>query len=164
MEREIEDDILSDFFRFPIVMADGNVEEGRRRKKERFGDMTNSSSDEDDDMETTIGEAEYPYTYFMGVSDRWLPTRDSFMKAKNDFDFEACYVTFANIGSFIVPWTKERWKKEFSDFVKEFREKEAARKKALEPRTQASQQGTMVPILRILSQEEVNKLKDGDGN
>src|SRR5437762_2924963 len=100
-------EVLSDLFRFPIIMADGEIESRKMNKKTKYGDMPNDREDELE-LDVVIGEAEYPYNYFVGLTDRWLPNAESFRFAREHDKFDACYVTFANIGSYIVPWTKDK--------------------------------------------------------
>ena len=63
-----------------------------------------------------IGEAECPYYDFLSISDRWLPTKESFQNALEG-NFDACYVLFNSSGSFIVPWNKEIFKTELKKFM-----------------------------------------------
>lgn len=97
---------LDRLFRFPVVMVDPENEEHRRKL----------SLPGDEDVDMIIGEVEYPYYEFNGVGERWLPTEASLQKAK-DGVFEACSVTFVNVGTLLVPWTKAKFKKEFRKFV-----------------------------------------------
>lgn len=99
--------MLELLFKFPIVMVDGDSEE----KKHRL-DLPN----DDGSLDLIYGEAEIPYHDFVGVVDRWLPTRDSLERAL-DRDFDACFVNFGAAGSFLVPWSKEKFKREFKKFT-----------------------------------------------
>lgn len=97
---------LQNLFRFPILMVDGTLEE----KKTMLG------LPGQDQLDVVQGFAECPFQDFVSVTDRWLPTSESFEKAQEG-DFEACFVVFATSGHFIVPWTREKFKKEFQAFV-----------------------------------------------
>src|SRR5688572_24942847 len=107
-------DILDVLFKFPIVQVDRDLEQEKVNKAQKAAlDMP--------ELELVFGEAEYPYYDFIGISDRWLPTKDSFERAL-DKDFDACLVTFQHIGNQLVPWSKAKFKKEYSEFCKKFRE------------------------------------------
>lgn len=110
-------DILSKLFSFPIVMIDGDNEERKLRQSERTG------FGEEEEAELIIGEAEVPFYDFISITDRWLPTSESREKAING-EFEACGVIFANSGSFVVPWTKKRFKRELTKFAKDHPEED----------------------------------------
>lgn len=97
---------LDKLFRFPSIMLDSDNEE-RRKKLGLPGE---------EDAEIIRGESEYPYYDFVGICDRWLPTQDSFSRAKEG-EFDACYVTFSNVGTILVPWNKEKFKKKFNEFI-----------------------------------------------
>lgn len=107
---------LRNLFKFPTVMVDGENEERKQSKMDMMGEG---------DMEYDIlyGEAEYPYFDFIGVEDRWLPTKQSFEKAM-DGRFEACGVRFMNVGERLVPWSKKKFKAELQRFIDELIEEE----------------------------------------
>lgn len=105
-------EILDVLFKFPIVQVDRDMEQEKANK-------AMSAAMEMPEMELVFGEAEYPYYDFVGISDRWLPTKESFEKALEK-DFDACLVTFQHIGNQLVPWSKAKFKKEFSNFTKKF--------------------------------------------
>lgn len=71
----------------------------------------------ENEVDIIIGEADCPYYDFISVSDRWLPTEESFRKAL-DGEFEACYVVFSISGSYVVPWNKKKFKRELAKFTK----------------------------------------------
>lgn len=98
--------MLDKLFTFPIIMVDGDNEE----KKGKLG------LPGDDNLDIISGEADCPYYDFISVTDRWLPTEESFNRAL-DGDFDACYVLFANSGGYVVPWSRTRFKKELSKFI-----------------------------------------------
>lgn len=139
MEREVEEEYLNDLFKFPIVMADGGIEQRKEMQKEKL----NLPNQEDDEMDIVIGEAEYPYNLFVGISDRWLPKKESFREAQESLVFDACYVTFSGIGSFIVPWKKAKFKKEFTTFVR------ALQKRIKEKKNKEKVQNTGGELLTI---------------
>jgi len=102
-------DPIEKLFAFPIVMVDGAKEdEKEQRRRDLSIDM--------DDVEMIIGEAECPYYDFVSVTDRWLPTEESYAHAQ-DNAFDACSVYFAQSGTFVVPWNKERFKRELKKFI-----------------------------------------------
>lgn len=99
-------DVIERLFKFPTVMVDLDNENHKRK--------LGLPGDEDIDM--IIGESEYPWYDFNGIGDRWLPTAESFEKAKNK-QFDACSVTFINIGTLLVPWPKAKFKKKLKEFI-----------------------------------------------
>lgn len=102
---------LEHLFTFPIIMIDGASEDKKEHDSEILGiPLTN-------DVEMIEGEACIPYYDFISVSDRWLPTDKSLQNAM-ERKFDACGVLFAHSGTFIVPWSKERFKKELEKFIK----------------------------------------------
>lgn len=99
--------MLDNLFKFPILMVDAADAEKNKNLRPSY---------EDDELDIIIGEAEMPYQDFVSILDRWMPNRESLERAREG-DFDACYVTFQGSGSFLVPWKKERFKKEFVKFV-----------------------------------------------
>lgn len=97
-------------FRFPIIMADGDQEEKKAKRSLDLG------LEENADVDMVRGFAECPYYDFISITDRWLPTEESLQKAL-DGEFEACFVVFGASGSFVVPWTREKFKKEMQKFI-----------------------------------------------
>jgi hypothetical protein len=93
-------------FKFPVILVDG-----QDQKKE---DLMNLRMSED--MEYIVGEAEHNYYDFNGIMDMWLPKEESKEKAQEGI-FDACIVSFAGIGQFMVPWTKKEFKKRLDSFV-----------------------------------------------
>lgn len=109
---------LDKLFAFPIIMIDGDNEERKASKRDQYGSLgINNSDDDDEEIDVIIGEAECPYYDFVSISDRWLPTHESLQKAITERKFEACNVVFAQAGTFMVPWSKKRFKKELSKFM-----------------------------------------------
>lgn len=104
-------EMLSKLFAFPIIMVDGDKEDRKARGMQDLG-----LKEEEEDIQFIIGEAECPYYDFVSVTDRWVPTDASFNNAIEG-KFDACGVTFATSGSFIVPWNKKRFKKELAKFI-----------------------------------------------
>jgi hypothetical protein len=98
--------MLDTLFKFPIVMVDGDNEE----KKHKLG-LPNEEA-----VDIITGEAECPYYDLISITDRWLPTEDSFQNAMEG-TFDACYVIFGASGSFVVPWNKEKFKEEYRKFM-----------------------------------------------
>jgi hypothetical protein len=101
--------ILEDLFTFPVVMVDGENEE----RKEKEAHLLNREENEGYDI--VYGEAEYPYYDFVGIEDRWLPDQESLEKALNG-KFDACIVKFTNVPQLLVPWPKDKFKKELKKF------------------------------------------------
>jgi len=102
---------LDHLFSFPIVMIDGDNEEKKSEDSMKLG-----LSIDDEDVDIIIGQSECPYYDFISVTDRWLPTEESFQNALNR-KFDACGVLFANSGTFICPWPREKFKKELKKFI-----------------------------------------------
>lgn len=92
-------------------MVDGDNEDKKIENSEKLG-----LDQEEEDVDIIEGEVCCPYYDFISVSDRWLPTKDSLENALGG-KFDPCGVLFAHSGTFIVPWTKERFKKEFRKFL-----------------------------------------------
>ena len=105
--------MLDDLFTFPVILVDGRNEESKFKENERLGIAT----DEEDELDIAIGEAEYPFFDFIGIEDRWMPDTPSFQKAM-DGNFNACLVKFSNVGHLLVPWKKEKFKTELASFIK----------------------------------------------
>lgn len=104
--------MLENLFAFPIVMVDGE-EEQRREEQSKMLDLPNY----DDEMEVFVGQAELPYYDFLGILDRWGPTKESKEKARNG-EFDHCMVMFHNAGTFMVPWPKKKFKDKLQEFAK----------------------------------------------
>lgn len=103
-------DMLENLFNFPIVMVDGDNEERKNKRADLVG------QEEDQELDIIIGEAECPVFDFICVSDRWLPTDQSFQNALSK-KFDACFVVFGASGSFIVPWNKAKFKAKLKEFA-----------------------------------------------
>ncbi len=101
---------LDHLFTFPIIMVDGDNEDKKEQRHEILG------IGEEEEIDLIEGEACIPYYDFISVSDRWLPTEESFNNALGK-KFDACGVLFANSGTYIVPWNKEKFKKELKKFI-----------------------------------------------
>jgi hypothetical protein len=101
--------MTENLFKFPIILIDGSKEE----EKEELNRLTGNT---DDDAELIYAEQECPYWDFLSVGDRWLPTEESYERALMR-KFDACSVSFSRCGNFVVPWTKEKFKKKLSEFV-----------------------------------------------
>lgn len=99
-------EILDRLFAFPVIMFDAENEEHKRK--------LGLPGDEEIDM--IEGEVEYPYHDFNGIGERWLPTEESLQRAKKG-KFDACSVTFINVGTLLVPWTKDKFKRELKKFI-----------------------------------------------
>lgn len=111
--------MLDEFFTFPIVMIDGENEERKLRESTKYGDIPNANPTEEQEYDMVYGEAEYPYWDFIGIEDRWLPSKESFDKALVG-NFEACIVRFVNVGQLLVPWSKRKFKRELMKFAEDY--------------------------------------------
>lgn len=109
--------MLNKLFKFPIIMFDQGYEERKLQNNEDLGLKS------DVELDPIIGFAECPYWDFISVSDRWQPGKRSVQSAL-DGNFDACGVIFSQSGSYTVPWTREKFKKEFQKFLDEFEEEE----------------------------------------
>lgn len=128
---------LDHLFTFPIIMVDGNNEDRKHEQGERLGlDVS------DTDVDLIEGEASIPYYDFISISDRWLPTEASLQDALQG-KFNACGVLFAHSGTFIVPWSKEKFKSKLKKFMQGL----------------APEEG---PNFRIISSHTDNSLMQGD--
>lgn len=126
--------ILDELFSFPIVITD--------RKNEEAKDLYGSK---DMEIDIVIADAEFPYYSLVGISDKWMPDEKSFHRALEDSKFNACLVTIANVGTFLCPWNKEKFKKHYREFVA-----------ALKPPPQITEKVEWVK----LSKEDLQKLLD----
>lgn len=132
--------MLQELFKFPIVMIDGDNEDRKNADKELLG-----KDDEDDEpYDIVFGEAEYPHWDFIGLEDRWLPSKGSLEKALRG-DFDACIVRFANVGQLLVPWSKRKFKEKLSKFAAEYNQ-------SMPPRTEKD-----IKVL-TLSPDQYNKI------
>lgn len=113
--------MIDELFTFPIVMIDGDNEERKIKNKEQDELLGLKKDDEEDeeDYDIVFGEAEYPYWDFIGVEDRWLPSKESLEHALHG-KFEACIVKFLHIGQLLVPWSKSKFKKELKKFAESY--------------------------------------------
>jgi hypothetical protein len=89
----------------PIIMIDGDIDE----KNQSLGIQA--------DVEIIHGEADVHFYDLTAVVDRWLPLEGSYENAKLG-KFDACGVSFSEAGSFIVPWDKAKFRREYSKFIK----------------------------------------------
>lgn len=147
----IEYNPLSDLFAFPAIETDVYSEYKKMKekleKREKFGSMPNDNDDEViEPPETITGTVEYPYTLFVGISDKWLPDEDSLERAKKG-RFDACAVTFASVGTFIVPWTREKFKEEFCKFVNEFENAKKEREAIIKSKQPPQPEQKIVPVM-----------------
>ena len=108
--------MTEDLFTFPIVMVDGENEERKEKEKNLYGEQ------EGPEYDIVYGEAAYPYYDFVGFEDRWLPTQRSLQRALKQ-KFDACIVRFQNIGQFLVPMSKDKFRETIEAFAEE-REKQ----------------------------------------
>jgi hypothetical protein len=139
--------MIKELFKFPIIMIDGNIEE----KKQKDSEMLGLSLGEPE-PDIIYGEAECPYYDFLSISDRWLPTDESFDKAKNG-EFDACNVVFLNSGGYIVPMSKEEFKEKLNKFIDSI--SEPAVKETKKGKSKVS---TDVKILRLSEKDLLDML------
>lgn len=111
-----------------MILVDGRNEETKTLEKERLG-----LQEDEEELDIAIGEAEYPYFDFIGIEDRWVPDKKSFQKALKG-KFNACLVKFANVGHMLVPWGKDKFKTEFSAFIKSREEEKEKEEKSDQPK------------------------------
>jgi hypothetical protein len=97
---------LDDMFKFPIIMINGDEEEERLRNGESI-----------DNPDIIIGTCEQPYYDLCGIKDAWKIGTDSHARAVQG-KFDACMVTFERGGTYIVPWTRSKFKQEYYKFLK----------------------------------------------
>lgn len=102
--------MLDTLFTFPIIMVDSDNEEKKEKDKEKM------ALESDLEADIVIGNVECPYWDFISISDKWLPNKESFENALKG-KFDACGVLFSQSGHYLVPWTREKFKKEFKKFV-----------------------------------------------
>jgi hypothetical protein len=106
----IKRNMLDTLFKFPIIMVDGDNEEKKLNRKESL------ALDDEEELDIIIGEAECPYYDFLAITDRWTPGQEGLERALQG-KFDACHVIFGSSGSYIVPWTKAKFKEEYKSFV-----------------------------------------------
>jgi len=115
--------MMNELFNFPIVMIDGDNEERKSAEDRLLGRVSN---DEPTEYDMIFGEAEYPYFDFVGIEDRWLPSKESVEKAI-DGKFDACIVRFASVGQLLVPWSRKKFKAEIAKFAEQYEAEKAAK-------------------------------------
>jgi hypothetical protein len=118
--------MTEDLFTFPIVMVDGENEERKEKENNLLGDIP-GLADQEVEYDIVYGEASYPYYDFVGFEDRWLPTKRSLARALKQ-KFDACIVRFNNIGQFLVPMSKEKFKEMISSFADSRKDEEVEEK------------------------------------
>lgn len=104
---------LNNLFKFPIIRINVEVEESK------------SSMAINNDPELVYAEAEVPYDRFLYIEDRWLPIDESYKRALIDGIFDACFVVFEDIGEYIVPMNKERFKLKYISFIEKLQKNES---------------------------------------
>lgn len=123
--------MLEELFTFPVVMVDGDNEE--RKYKEKTKNESLGFEQDNDDYDIVDAEVEYPYYNIIGIEDRWLPTKDSFDKARRG-RFEACLVRFTT-GVFTVPWTRKKFKAELLKFAEQYKANTSEQQKVIKIKT-----------------------------
>lgn len=108
---------LDDLFQFPVMAVDAYKEYQREKNSENLG------FEESSQPETIRTTAEHPYYEFLSIEDRWLASEDSIDRAKQGI-FDACIVKFTTSDFLLVPWSREKFKRELRAFS-EKREKES---------------------------------------
>lgn len=101
-------DPFDDLFKFPILQIDGNYEE-RKQTKSVEGEIP--------EPDLILSVAELPYWDFIGIKDGWAPLDSGFELAVAG-KFECCTPIFRECGSYIVPWSRAKFKEEFQNFLK----------------------------------------------
>lgn len=141
--------MLNELFTFPIFMIDGDNEEKKLERKMKDEELLGDA--EDEELDIIYGEAEYPYWDFIGIEDRWLP-RDESLKKALDGKFEACAVRFLHAGQLLVPWSRKKFKTEFTKFAEEY--------EAANPRS--DRKPTELKIMTLTPEQFEKATKDGD--
>lgn len=111
----MHNELFDNLFKFQTIVIDDEEDEEEDAVQRLIGDgVSKGKTITEDDL--IFLEVELPYHEFGGVMDRWLPTDESFKRIKQG-KVDACYVLFGNCGNFLVPGTKEKFKKRLRDFV-----------------------------------------------
>jgi hypothetical protein len=140
--------MTKELFKFPIILIDGSMEDKKMKDSEILG-----LSLEDDEPDIIYAEAECPYYDFLSISDRWLPTEESFQNAKKGI-FDACNVVFLNSGAFVVPMSKEEFREALESFIDGYNEEEIKSTKKKKSKGQPE-----VKILKLSDKDVLDMLK-----
>jgi hypothetical protein len=140
--------MTKELFKFPIILIDGSMEDKKMKDSEILG-----LSLEDDEPDIIYAEAECPYYDFLSISDRWLPTEESFQNAKKGI-FDACNVVFLNSGAFVVPMSKEEFREALDSFIDGYTEEEIKSTKKKKSKGQPE-----VKILKLSDKDVLDMLK-----
>ncbi len=143
--------MLEELFTFPVVMIDGDNEERKMRNKPDLG----LPDEDEEEFDIVYGEAEYPYWDFIGVEDGWLPSTESFDKARKGI-FEACRVRFLHVGERMVPWNKKKFKAKLQEFQ--------AMYEAAHPPKVADKPKQAIPVMTLTVDQYKKAFGDGDNN
>jgi hypothetical protein len=118
----MHNDLFDNLFKFQTIVIDDEEEDDEVQRL--IGDgMSKGKVITEDDL--IFLEVELPYHEFGGIMDRWIPTNESFKRIKEG-KVDACYVLFGNCGNFLVPGTKEKFKKKLKDFIDKLPRREQA--------------------------------------
>jgi len=142
--------MLDELFSFPIIMIDGDNEERKSKDRSKYGDILNG--EESMEYDIIYGEAEYPYWDFVGIEDRWIPHTESLNKAIDQGEFEACMVRFLHVGQLLVPWSKEKFKKEIKKFALNY--------ETIHPKKTSGQEQIGVKVVDLTKEQFNDKTKD----
>lgn len=140
--------MTKELFKFPIILIDGSMEDKKMKDSEILG-----LSLDDDDPDIIYAEAECPYYDFLSISDRWLPTHESFQNAKKGI-FDACNVIFLNSGAFVVPMSKEEFRESLDNFIENYDLDEAKSTKKKKSKSQPE-----VKILKLSEKDVLDMLR-----
>lgn len=102
--------LLQNLFKFPALMVDADMYDQKEKRNQLL------ALEEDTDLDIIRCEVECPYFDFVSIADRWIPTAESRDNAKAGV-FNHCFVVFGTSGSYTVPWSKEKFKKELVKFA-----------------------------------------------
>jgi hypothetical protein len=139
--------MTKELFKFPIILIDGSVEDKKMKDSEMLGLPL-----DDSEPDIIYAEAECPYYDFLSVSDRWLPTEESFQNAKKGI-FDACNVIFLNSGGFIVPMSKEEFRESLESFIEGFEIENT------KPSKKKSKNEAEVKILKVSQKDVLEMLR-----
>lgn len=106
--------MLDELFKFPIILIDEEEEEKRKKDADLEGTPY--------EAEAIYSFTEQPYFKFESIIYKWLPTQESKDKAREGI-FEASIVDFGD-SRFLVPMTKDEFKKKFKTFCDKMEKKE----------------------------------------
>lgn len=109
-------DYFEQHFRFPIILVNGIAADAEDSIKRIIG----KDEEEADYPDYVIGYAKMPYKDYSHSVEMWMPTEESYLKAKDEDIFEAAIVTFDRKGSFYIPMTVKEFEASLNEFVSKY--------------------------------------------